>query len=115
MQQRSKGVCAELEQRSRGNRRSWWEPDRSKQDLVEDQGAEEVQELTSELAALRPKVEEEAQRLQGVTQMIYGNANLGQSGGITCGWHREEEHTCSHGARVTSTLTPAELVEVRRL
>ena len=58
-------MCAELEQRSRGSRRSWWGPDRSEQ--VEDQEAEEIQELTLELAALKlqvaaihPKVEKEA-------------------------------------------------------
>ena len=71
MQQRGREVCAELERRSRGSGRSWWEPDKSERQ--KEQEAEEMQQLTKELqalemqvAAVHPKVEKEAQRLQGV-------------------------------------------------
>ena len=40
----------ELEQRNRGSRRSWWEPDKSEQ--REEHEAEKLQQLTEELEAL---------------------------------------------------------------
>ena len=64
---------------------------------------EEAQKLTSgqacstkvAVAAMHPKVEEDAQRLQGVTRLTM----LEQSGGRTCGWRREEQQAEAHRVR----------------
>ena len=105
MQQMGREVCAELERRSRSNGRSWWEPDQS--EWQKEQEAEEMQQLTKELqalemqvAAVRPKVEKEAQRLQGVARLTM----LEQSSGRTCGWRREEEQAEAHRVREIGQL-----------
>ena len=78
MQQRGREVCAELEQRSKDSRRSWWESEKSEQ--LKNQEAKGVQLLTKELealelqvlvAAVHPNVEKEAhvQRLQDLAQL----------------------------------------------
>ena len=79
MRQRGKEVCAELERRNKGSSGSWWEPEKS--EWQKEQEAEELQQLTRELqalelqvAAVHPKVEREAERLQNMAQL----AALGQ-------------------------------------
>ena len=84
-------MCGELEQRSRGNGGSWWEPGQSEQE--ERQGAltgaaKGLQGLTTELAALEleiaavhPNVQREAKRLRDVAQL----AAL-RNGGGGVGW-----------------------------
>ena len=92
MRQRGKEVCAELERRNKGSSGSWWEPEKS--EWQEEQEAEEMQQMTEELqtlevqvAAVHPKVEREAERLQNMAQL----AALGQDSGRATGWRKEEE------------------------
>ena len=57
MQQRGREVCAELERRSRGRSGSWWGSEKSEQiEQLKEQEAEEMQQLTEELQALKVQV-----------------------------------------------------------
>ena len=98
MQQRGREVCAELERRNRGSNGSWLEPENSGRQ--KEQEAEELQALKIQVAAVHPKVEREAQRLQNMAQLTA----LDQSGGRAMGWRKEEGQAVANRVRTVKQL-----------